>query len=453
MFYICCEFNQSNKSMILKILRFLFLPIISIAISAGFMACHNDDIALDEQLEQPNGTQYSPSHTIPVVYINTTNGQNVTSKTDYIPATFYLTGELSEHDSIGSPTAPVALTIKGRGNLTWAQEKKPYKLKFDEKISLCGLPKSKHYALMAHIVSFTHVWLDNEMAFEMARIMGMPWAPNTVPVELVLNNEYLGVYFLSETVRIEKNRLNIFEQNDGETNPDVIPYGWLIELDNTGGDISFSTPANEDLEFTFHSPENLSAVQLDFITENLQGVIDAIYDESDPDAWTEHLDARALAQYFIIREVLHDSDGFYGSVYLYRDKEKNAKWKFGPLWDCTLQSTDKQCYVNYDFPDQTYTTREWIKRLMHSPAFERAVREQWSKFYTEANIDKIWDHLIEYSANLDEAFEASNLRWQNTSVELYDKEACLEIVKHGLYNNSRWINANLDINDIARSYD
>lgn len=388
------------------------------------------------------------SNTIPVVYINTAEGQNIVDKVTPVSAGFVLDPTISEYEGVGTWEQPLEMTIRGRGNYTWKQAKKPYKLKFSEKVSLCGLPKSKHYALLAHIVNTSHVWADNEMAYEMARIIGMPWAPHTVPVELVLNGEYLGVYFLSETIRIEKNRLNIFEQEDGETDSEIIPYGWLIELDNSGGNLKIQEKENLTLRFTFHSPENLSDEQWSFISQEMQTLTDAIYDEDNPDKWTEYFDAKSLAQYFIIREILHDSDAYSGSFYFYKDKEENAKWHFGPLWDCTNQSQYKSRYL-FQNPDVRVC---WLSKIVLSPAFERAVREEWTSFYNTENLEKVMNHLEDYSSNLDLAFEASNLRWKDADIQLYYRKGHLASLKQALYNNTSWINDHLNINDIAQAY-
>ena len=392
------------------------------------------------------------SGTIPVIYINTEDNQEIVDKTTQIAAGFYMDPETSGYPVIGTEDNPVDLTIRGRGNWTWLQVKKPYKLKFSEKVSLCGLPKSKHYALLAHIVYTSHVWADNEMAYEMSRIMGMPWAPHTVPVELVLNGEYMGVYFLSETVRIEKNRLNIFEQEDGETDPDIIPYGWLVEIDNSAADIKIPENENLTLYFTFHTPEELSPQQKDYITNELQTITEIIYDPNDPDLWTEYIDAKSMAQYFIIREILHDSDAYAGSFFLYKDKEENAKWHVGPLWDCTNQSYDKPCYIPHWITEYPQLRLSWITRLILSPAFERAVREEWKTFYKEENLQRIMNYLENYSKNLDKAFEASNLRWKDSNVQLYDRTAHLAVLREALYNNTQWINSHLNINEIARNF-
>ena len=60
----------------------------------------------------------------------------------------------------------------------------------------------------------------------------------------------------------------------------------------------------------------------------------------------------------------------------------------------------------------------WISRLILSPAFEKAVREEWAKFYNEENLQKIMNHLEDYSKDLDKAFEASNLRWKDASITI-----------------------------------
>lgn len=425
-----------KKSLFICILLFLFY------------SC-SDEVQFNEA--QPTYSPLmEPSHTIPVIYINTENGQSIIDKVTQIPANFYLDSESSDYDYIGSIESPVDLTIRGRGNSTWEQEKKCYKLKFSEKIAICGMPKSKHWALMAHIFSNTHIWLDNEMAFEMARVIGMSWAPHSVPVEFVLNGEYMGVYFLTETVRIEKNRLSIFEQEDEETDPEIIPYGWLLEIDNWGGDMALTSKDDETLYFTFHTPEELSGAQWDFISNEVAAIMSTIYDDANPDKWADFIDSKSLAQYFIIREILHDSDGYTGSCYLYKDKEDNAKWKFGPLWDCTVQSTAKENYIAYSFLNQTYMKRGWIKRLMSSPIFEEALREEWSVFYNPENFQRIKDHLYSYTQDLDLALEQSNKRWENTTVGLYDKDKDLSTVLKALENNAYWIDSHLNINEIVR---
>ncbi|MDE6810747.1 MAG: hypothetical protein K2J15_00180 [Muribaculaceae bacterium] len=42
----------------------------------------------------------------------------------------------------------LSLSVKGRGNSTWLMPKKPIRLKFSKKTSVCGLKKAKSYVLL-----------------------------------------------------------------------------------------------------------------------------------------------------------------------------------------------------------------------------------------------------------------------------------------------------------------
>ena len=178
----------------------------------------------------------SYSGTLPVLYIQTENNKTITSKDYYLNATYYLDAlGLAGYQSIGSASAPLTMEIKGRGNYTWRDfNKKPYRIKLADKQPLLGLNKSKHFALMAHAddAQSKKGFMRNQVGFELSRMIGMEWTPATAPVEVVLNGDYIGLYFLTETIRVDKDRVNIVEQEDEETNSEAITGGWLVEIDN-----------------------------------------------------------------------------------------------------------------------------------------------------------------------------------------------------------------------------
>ena len=150
-----------------------------------------------------------PSGTIPGPRINTENNAPIVSKEDYLNATCYLETNGAEGiEPLGSAEAPVALTIKGRGNYTWTGfDKKPYKLKFDKKTEIMGMGKNKHFAILAH--ADDHLgFMRNITGFQLSRLMGLAYTPADAPVEVVLNGDYIGLYFLTETIRIDSNRVN-----------------------------------------------------------------------------------------------------------------------------------------------------------------------------------------------------------------------------------------------------
>ena len=84
----------------------------------------------------------NPSGTMPIIYINTTGNQEITSTEEYITATFYIDALNTGYNSLGTKDAPIDLNIRGRGNYTWwGFDKKPYRLKLPLGQKMLGMTK------------------------------------------------------------------------------------------------------------------------------------------------------------------------------------------------------------------------------------------------------------------------------------------------------------------------
>lgn len=219
------------------------------------------------------------SGTLPVLFINTAGGKPVTEKEKYLDATYYLDPMgLPGVEAVGSSHEPLATQIKGRGNYTWSGfEKKPYRLKFAEKASVLGMPASRHFVLLAH-ADDSDGFLRNESGFTLSRLLGMPWTPESEPVELVMNGEYMGLYFLTQNIRVSKDRVDIVEQEDLATAD--VDGGWLVEIDNYDSDPHVTVFENGNADapiwFTYKSPEALSTEQETYLQSQMQAIDDAV---------------------------------------------------------------------------------------------------------------------------------------------------------------------------------
>lgn len=143
---------------------------------------------------------------LPVLYINTANG--LEAKEEYSEA--YVAMQ-------GSPTYTTDNTdfyfgsayVKLRGNSTKERLKKPYKLKLDDACDLFGMGLNKHWILLANDIDHTHI--RNKLVYDFSAELGMTYAAESVNVVLIFNNEYQGVYQLCEQIRIDEERVDIFD--------------------------------------------------------------------------------------------------------------------------------------------------------------------------------------------------------------------------------------------------
>lgn len=379
----------------------------------------------------------SYSGTLPVLHIQTENNAAIVSKDDYVNATYYLDPMGQEGiQSIGSATAPFTMEIKGRGNYTWnGFDKKPYRIKLADKQPLLGMTKSKHFALLAH-ADDSKGFMRNAIGFELARLIGMTWTPMAQPVEVVLNGDYIGLYFLTETIRVDKDRVNIVEQEDEETDPAKITGGWLVEIDNYNEDphVTIREGGEHTMWITYKTPEVLSAAQEDFLTDEMRRIDQLVYGDKNSDRLWEVLDIDALARFYIVQELTDNYESFHGSCYLYREMGDGEKWKFGPAWDFGSSfNRDKSQYL---FEGDVWHNH-WIPEICKFPAFKNYVKTIWDEFCTN-NFIHIYSFIDQQKNLIASAAAADVERWpQYGNADLNNR---VRKVTERLHKNAEWLN-------------
>lgn len=349
------------------------------------------------------------SGTLPVLYIQTESP--VASKEDYVNGTYYIDPlGIEGYDSLGSADKPLPLKIKGHGNWTWRDfEKKPYRLKFNEKAKPLGMKKSKHFVLMANADDYLG-FLRNTVGFELSRLLGLSYTPQQEPVEVVLNGNYIGLYMLTDKIRVAKKRVNIEEQADMETHPDSITGGWLIEIDNYSeeGQVAFREGNGEQLRFSMHSPEVLSDEQRSYITTLLKDADEAIYaDDKSSTLWEQFIDMDSLARFYIVQEVMDDAESFHGSCYIHKQRGQDTKLIFGPVWD--FGNAFQRGYDRFIWQDSPFG-QNWIGEIARFPRFQEQVAKLWWSFIRE-DYPKLDDFIDDFVAHIAAASRHDARRW------------------------------------------
>lgn len=394
----------------------------------------------------PSRSDVSISGTLPVLYIETENHAPVVSKEKYLNASCRLDPMGIEGvEALGTEIEPLPIQIRGRGHSSWKGVKKPYKIKFGKKTEIMGMPKNKHWALLKPT--------ENTVAgFQLGKLMGMAWTPSFRAVEVVLNGDYIGLYFLTETIRIDENRVNIYEQQDQETDPDLIKGGWLVEVDNYRDDCQITIPEGSRWKLTlrYHSPEVLSDAQLEWLTDEFKSINSAIYSSDKTSTyWENYIDVESMARYFIIQEVMDNPDGFHGSFYLHKDLSEGSKWVAGPIWDLVCYNREKTDYtfkmkVHYVF------IPHWIGEIIQYDCFCKAVAKVWHEVYPD-RLSEIYDYIDDTVLPLEAAWINDCLRWGDDP----SQTVCLraERIKTALHRNIEWLNAHLPESPYASNFD
>ena len=360
-----------------------------------------------------HGTGISKS--IPVLYVNTTEGEPITSKDVYVGGSYYLeTFGYKGYENIGSEDSPLPLQIRYRGNWTLKKfDKKPYKIKFGSKTEILGMKKNKHFALLAH-ADARRGFLRNTVGFEISRLMGMDFTSEQRPVELVLNGSYEGLYFLTETVRVDKNRLEIDEQKDLEEDPAIIANGgWLVELDNyeDPNQIVFNVEGTTlpCLWVTYHTPENLSTQQKDYLSSEFESILAILrMQDYESDNMERLVDFDELAKYYLCSEIVDHQEAFLGSCFLHKDK--GGKWRFGPVWDfgtAFIETHDKNKFI---YEDNVFGNAGLIEYFIKFPKFEETVKSLYQHFRKEY-YEYLFPFIDDFISEIKDAAISNSERW------------------------------------------
>lgn len=331
---------------------------------------------------------------LPTVYVNTPDSVEITSKDVWTEnATISLTG--AEDSSWNFDE--VKTSIRGRGNSTWVQPKKPYALKLDKKQKIMGMPKHKRWVLIANYLD--NSFMRNEMAFYLSETFELDYTVHGKFVDFVLNGKYQGLYWLGEAIKPDENRVNI---NDGSKNmSDDEDKDYLIEMDVYYDEaVKFKSSIrnmpymikNDDYmiddnnELTTGGQARLERLQTKIT--NLETLLYPNYTTgmdtnkcSAPDeSYAEIIDIDSWAKFWFVNEIMTNYElGHPKSCYFTFDSTKNL-FKAGPVWDfdwgalsqasaCGLKNT---IYYN---------------ALFKSPSFKERAKVLWREYYSAIDIE------------------------------------------------------------------
>ena len=367
--------------------------------------------------------------------------------------------ELPDMEVTGSKG--LAMTIRGRGNSTWGEEKKPYKIKLDKKASILGLPKNKHWVLLANALDETLLkdritaWLSDRMDFE--------FTPHCLSVDVVMNGEYLGNYMLAEQVRVGENRLELAEMSETDTDPEDITGGYLLQggqqlapespnrfFTSRGEELANHTP-NFDPEDGGYENE----AQMTYIREYAQNFEDALYGEDfkgkDGVCYRDYIDIKSAADYWLIQNVTCNGDAYStGSTYVYKKADKDGtvgKLYWGPLWDFDvawgLLTTDPENDQARDWEGFSFDD-VWLNAMFYDPVFREQVYEEWKKLKPALEeLTREGGIIDQYYAEIRESQVANQEKWPAKEDSEADYQKTIKALKDWIDLRTAWYDEHL----------
>ena len=367
---------------------------------------------------------------LPHVYIDTFNGRNINSKTNYVYARMWY---VDEDDNV---TFFDSLEIRGRGNATWGLDKKPYKLKFHDKQKLLGkgYAKAKKWTLLANHGDKTLI--RNAVTSLMGDRLGLEFNPAAKFIDLTFNDRYDGTYQISDQVEVRPHRVNINEQDWPLTEESDITGGYLLEA--ISSDVSFYTDWGVPIRIHYPDVDEIEVEQKSYIQDFIKEFEYRLYADNftdRDDGYRPYIDSTSLANWYLCTEISGNVDGFY-STYFYKEQQDDHLY-WGPLWDYDIAYNND----NRDRENKGYNTlyqlmadvgydnmRKWVRRMWEDPWFARLINRRFHEVVNDGLETYLNLQIDSLTKVLDESKELNYQRWD------INRRNLREIVLYSSYN-------------------
>ncbi len=389
-----------------------------------FVQCSTEQVDPDEDY-----SEYS--FQVARLKITTADEQDITSRDEYLDCYITVTSDLDKWNYAGLGR------IRGRGNSTWLwYPKKPYRIKLDEKSEILGLQANKDWVLLSNYRDPTH--LMNAFVFTVGQELEMPFTNHSRFVEVTLNDEYIGLYQLTEQIEQAKSRVNIAD--DG---------GILLSLDADDGPY-YAPDATDNFWSSIYNmpicikyPDDPTSQIISTVKDEFKTLENTIKSGTYAEV-QEVLDVPTFIDFLIIQEFVYNVElAAPRSMYIHKDV--GGKWTMGPLWDFdagfdfdwSTMYTGHNFFSNYrelvlgtDPANQIggYRVPSFFTDLFYHRKFVAAFQARWLEIKDLIMTD-YWLTTLQYANGFNEAMERENTRWpidKNNQTEISRMEQYLQ---------------------------
>ncbi len=323
---------------------------------------------------------------LPTVYIETGSGSmdSVDSnKNNAEKAAVEIINSNGSFEYIG------AAEISGAGNSTfWQTEKKPYNVKFEEKINLFGIAEAQNWRLLANYADDSMI--RNYICYNIANDIGIEYTSAMEYVSVFLNGKYNGVYTICTKYKYENDLDNICAVFENSTYSREHDYVYFVNNQSMY------------IDFIYGSGESIKSA-VDMFNDSLLNA--KSYEQIE-----EIIDVVSFAKKYLLETTVANTDGL---------SQHFAINNYGKIMAICAWDYDLSLGISYhgyiDVPYNVLLSPDWwYLSLLEFSEFRELVlslaREYESVFY-----DEVSHHLSQLDDILNNDWELNNVRWRNTA--------------------------------------
>ena len=322
------------------------------------------------------------------------------------------------------------ITIEIRGSSSQMFPKKQYALETidlngdNNNVSLLGMPSENDWILQAPFSDKS--LMRNVIAYELFNEMGN-YSSRTKFCELIINNDYKGLYVLMEKIKRDNNRVDISKLESDEILGDDLTGGYIIKIDKwTGNDNDgwYSSFDNISYQYHYPKPEDIANEQKQYIQNVIFNFESLMNSENfnNTNGYYSKINIDSFIDVCIISELSKNVDAYRLSSYLYKDKDSNSSLiNIGPIWDYNLSFGNADYYdgwnhegwnMEVNLGDDSFKRPFWWEKIWADNTFRNLFNERWSELSNSIlSNDHIMNKIDSIALYIEDAQVRNFQRW------------------------------------------
>lgn len=338
-----------------------------------------------------------------------------------------------------SVASGAGLHLRGQSSLDF--DKKPYRLEYrdadgsDRDCPMLQMPPEADWVLHAPFID--KALIRNAFVYSLGQDLRLP-SPRAQLIELYVNtdnqplaaSDYQGVYLLVETIKNQKQRLDLRQLGPADVTEPDISGGYIFKLDFHVDEMDQEVRCPGGQSFCWNylevtDPQPWSSPQRDYITRHVSAFSDALHSAAPADphsGYPAFIDIPSFVDQVIVQELVRNLDAYTKSQFFH--KERNGKIFAGPLWDY-----DASAGVGHDRTDANLSVEgwqhaasarryadsaDWFPRLIADASFQNELRLRWQDLRRGVLGDaQVIARIGSITAGLGAAAERNFRRWNN----------------------------------------